>query len=83
MAKVGDNEPCPCGFGKKYKKCCKLKNPAARAHHISRVSTGKSSLLTSLFHSATAPKDMFTAQPLEAPEKPAEPPKSDDNSGQV
>jgi preprotein translocase subunit SecA len=20
--KVGPNEPCPCGSGKKYKKCC-------------------------------------------------------------
>lgn len=25
MAKTGRNEPCPCGSGKKYKKCC-LKN---------------------------------------------------------
>ena len=23
--KVGDNEPCPCGSGKKYKKCCGMK----------------------------------------------------------
>ena len=23
--KVGRNEPCPCGSGKKYKKCCLLK----------------------------------------------------------
>ena len=22
---VGRNEPCPCGSGKKYKKCCGLK----------------------------------------------------------
>ena len=22
MAKVGPNDPCPCGSGKKYKKCC-------------------------------------------------------------
>ncbi|MBF8275011.1 MAG: motif domain protein [Candidatus Brocadiaceae bacterium] len=22
MPKVGRNEPCPCGSGKKYKKCC-------------------------------------------------------------
>jgi uncharacterized protein YecA (UPF0149 family) len=21
-AEVGRNEPCPCGSGKKYKKCC-------------------------------------------------------------
>ena len=23
--KIGDNDPCPCGSGKKYKKCCKNK----------------------------------------------------------
>jgi uncharacterized protein YecA (UPF0149 family) len=22
MQKIGRNEPCPCGSGKKYKKCC-------------------------------------------------------------
>ncbi|MDE2758663.1 MAG: SEC-C metal-binding domain-containing protein [Acidobacteriota bacterium] len=22
--KIGRNEPCPCGSGKKYKKCCAL-----------------------------------------------------------
>jgi hypothetical protein len=25
MHKVGRNEPCPCGSGKKYKKCCEAK----------------------------------------------------------
>ena len=25
MTKIGRNEPCPCGSGKKYKKCCLLK----------------------------------------------------------
>jgi len=25
--KVGRNDPCPCGSGKKYKKCCLLKPP--------------------------------------------------------
>lgn len=23
--KIGRNEPCPCGSGKKYKKCCAIK----------------------------------------------------------
>jgi len=29
--KIGPNEPCPCGSGKKYKKCCGAPNarPAA------------------------------------------------------
>jgi len=25
MSKIGRNKPCPCGSGKKYKKCCMLK----------------------------------------------------------
>jgi hypothetical protein len=25
MAKVGRNEPCPCGSGRKYKQCCESK----------------------------------------------------------
>jgi preprotein translocase subunit SecA len=29
--KVGRNDPCPCGSGKKYKKCCLLKETEARA----------------------------------------------------
>ena len=29
--KVGRNEPCPCGSGKKYKKCCLAKDEAIRA----------------------------------------------------
>jgi len=29
--KVGRNDPCPCGSGKKYKKCCMLKETQPRA----------------------------------------------------
>jgi preprotein translocase subunit SecA len=29
--KVGRNDPCPCGSGKKYKRCCLLKEERARA----------------------------------------------------
>jgi hypothetical protein len=29
MAKIGRNEPCPCGSGKKYKQCCLAKDEAA------------------------------------------------------
>ncbi len=30
MAKVGRNQPCPCGSGKKYKRCCESKDRAAK-----------------------------------------------------
>ncbi len=28
--KIGDNDLCPCGSGKKYKKCCKMKDMSAQ-----------------------------------------------------
>ncbi len=30
MSKTGRNDPCPCGSGKKYKKCCLARDQAAR-----------------------------------------------------
>jgi hypothetical protein len=34
--KVGRNEPCPCGSGKKYKKCCGPKDAEALAEFMRR-----------------------------------------------
>lgn len=31
MTKTGRNDPCPCGSGKKFKKCCALIAPPAAA----------------------------------------------------
>lgn len=31
---VGRNDPCPCGSGKKYKKCCYLKQEPIRAEEV-------------------------------------------------
>lgn len=30
-AKAGRNDACPCGSGKKYKKCCELKEGSLRS----------------------------------------------------
>ena len=30
---VGPNDPCPCGSGKKYKKCCMQKDKAEGLEH--------------------------------------------------
>jgi len=32
MAKIGRNAPCPCGSGKKYKKCCLLGKHRAKRY---------------------------------------------------
>ncbi len=36
VARVGRNEPCPCGSGKKYKHCC-IDKDEERLHHSSHV----------------------------------------------
>jgi len=35
MEKVGRNAPCPCGSGKKYKKCCLPLHQQSSAHEVS------------------------------------------------
>lgn len=30
MTKIGRNDPCPCGSGKKYKKCCEAKTSSRK-----------------------------------------------------
>lgn len=40
MVKVGRNDPCPCGSGKKYKKCCQL-----LAERIQKITGSTSTLI--------------------------------------
>lgn len=37
--KVGRNDPCPCGSGKKYKKCCGAADAAAECRTVSATSS--------------------------------------------
>lgn len=41
--KVGRNDPCPCGSGKKYKKCCEARLGPKRKFQASVISSGMSS----------------------------------------
>jgi len=43
MKKVGRNDPCPCGSGKKYKKCCEAKTHHRKFHAEVLTSTDASS----------------------------------------
>src|SRR5262249_23612760 len=36
MDKTGRNDPCPCGSGKKYKKCCLSKHQAAQRQQVTQ-----------------------------------------------
>lgn len=55
---VGRNDPCPCGSGKKYKKCCLAKDRAARAQ---RVTAEKSLQIPA---EAEVPADFFEPEPI-------------------
>ena len=37
MAQPGRNDPCPCGSGKKYKKCCLANEEAAEREKLARA----------------------------------------------
>ena len=37
MAKPGRNDPCPCGSGNKYKKCCLPKEEAAEREQLAKA----------------------------------------------
>ncbi len=73
LKKPGRNDPCSCGSGKKFKKCCESKGFAARfkVHSVGVESAGiiqKAVGLNSLFQSclaATPVKPMHAE--LEAP----------------
>jgi len=40
MAKVGRNDPCPCGSGKKYKLCHESKTTTTRSSRVLMVVVG-------------------------------------------
>ncbi len=68
MTDIGRNDPCPCGSGKKYKKCCGGKTPMQRRKftHITSGGTAPQSLgkITSMM-SQTAEEN----KPKEEPKK--------------
>lgn len=44
--KIGRNDPCPCGSGKKYKQCCMLKSAGGKPLKFkAKVLSGQTSKL--------------------------------------
>ena len=40
MSKPGRNDQCPCGSGRKYKKCCETKSSGARSSKVLLIVVG-------------------------------------------
>lgn len=55
MATVGRNEPCPCGSGKKYKKCCMAKESVVDLEAF-RAQRAEESLRGDILKFATGPR---------------------------
>lgn len=83
MKKVGRNDPCPCGSGKKFKKCCENKMLGGR--FMARpISTQGGPSLTSFFHQRVTnvtesiePKK-FEASTTPPPPQPKDKPKEEE-----
>ncbi|GEM_PF-1400627 len=73
--KIGRNDPCPCGSGKKFKKCCEGRMIGKRfmAHKIDSpesLAANKISGLTSLFQANVQnPKDHKSDKKIEVSDK--------------
>lgn len=75
MSKPGRNDPCPCGSGKKYKKCCWSKEQAKKGFEAKVVRSGSGNtmggiaqMLGNIPFPSAEPKDV----PPPAAEKKAE-----------
>ena len=55
MPKVGRNDPCPCGSGKKYKNCC-MRQDRARASRELGLGREDAFLLNELYAYAWQPR---------------------------
>lgn len=84
MDKPGRNDPCPCGSGKKYKKCCeeKIRHKKFEAQVMPKgqriVATDKAATLsTGFFQKRIAPKPAEPQPPVHH-EPPKDHPESKD-----
>ena len=64
MKKIGRNDPCPCGSGKKFKKCCESQMLGGR-FKATRVEVGSSPLIQKV----TGLSTLFQSRLAETPKK--------------
>ncbi|WP_201715995.1 YecA family protein [Rossellomorea arthrocnemi] len=75
MSTVGRNEPCPCGSGKKYKKCCEKENvvnidtlvsqelDVLQAQLYDFIATAQSAEMEESYHHYLSKMDLMQADP--------------------
>lgn len=81
--KVGRNDPCPCGSGKKYKHCCEIRLGSKRKFSASLISSGQSTTNNLKGKATRISTDFFSKIPLKEPPRqpennePHHPPEAD------
>ena len=84
--KVGRNDPCPCGSGKKYKKCCMAKEQKKRSftakvlNPTAATTNVKNALFTMLSKEKEEEKGEEQQQEPPPTDTPEENPPNDDSS---
>jgi hypothetical protein len=68
MKKAGRNDPCPCGSGKKFKKCCESKMIGGR-FMATKVASDSSAQIKKTVNLTS----FFSARLAETPKKPEAP----------
>ena len=58
MSKTGRNDPCPCGSGKKFKKCCEAS--MIKGKFLAKKMQTSSSKMSSFFSQNVAKETPFT-----------------------
>jgi len=71
MKKVGRNDPCPCGSGKKFKKCCEssMLGGKFKATKVDTLDAPKVTRLTGLFKSQMATIAVPSGKAIQATRK--------------
>lgn len=72
MDKTGRNDPCPCGSGKKFKKCCEAK-ASRRSIGSAQLISGGDNKMASFFKSRVVTVAPAQPQPEPAKEAPETP----------
>jgi len=69
MAKTGRNDPCPCGSGRKYKRCCEAKERSQSSGRMMLILVGAAVLAAVLVgiasfsgERASAPTRVWSAE---------------------
>jgi len=67
---IGRNDTCPCGSGKKYKRCCATKDAAARSAELLAQAAARAAAVAAEAEVAEGTEESAAAKPALKPKRP-------------